>query len=202
MANVARYQGPQCPRCGEGLLPQQIASGRIDCPYCDGRFEATAFHPPALVIRAVEQFGLGPEGGTACANHARNEAVTSCQRCGLIICALCDMNIGTGTYCPACFDRMRADDALPTAARRYRDWTAMGRMATIVTLFPLFWFVMIIFGGLATYFGIRGVRQRRERGRSIIAPIIVILVGLLEMVASVGLIALMIWSFTQTAGGG
>jgi uncharacterized paraquat-inducible protein A len=195
MADVARYQGPQCPRCSETLLADWIQSGTMNCPMCGGTFEAMAFHPPAPVIHAAEQTGLGPEGGTACANHARNEAVTSCQRCGLIICALCDMNIGTGSYCPACFDRVRAEGGLPTAARRYRDFTAMGRLSLIAGFF--LWFMMVIFGALAVYFSIRGMKQRRELGRPIVGPIVVLLFGLLEVFGSISLFALLVYSLTR-----
>lgn len=198
MAQPVRATGPQCPRCGEELLPQQVVTGSMTCPYCDGAFRATAFHPPAPLVRAVEQFGLGPEGGTACANHARNEAVTSCQRCGLIICALCDMDIGTGSYCPDCFDRLRLANALPAAAKRYRDYTAMGRISAVAGL--LIFFLMLIFGALAIYFGAKGVRQRRELGRGIVAPILVMLFGLLEIFGSVGFVALIIWGIMQAAG--
>ncbi len=195
MPELARYQGPQCPRCNETLSADWIQTGTIDCPFCGGKFEATAFHPTAPLIRAVQPAGLGPEGGTACANHARNEAVTSCQRCGLIICALCDMNIGTGSYCPACFDRMRAEGGLPTAARRYRDFTAMGRMCVFVGV--LFWF-FVIFSALAVYFGIRGIKQRRELGRNRLAPALVILIGLIELAGSVAMWGLMVYSLFRT----
>ncbi len=196
MSEVARYEGPQCPRCSETLSRDWVQSGLMSCPYCGGGFEATAFHPSRTVIRAVPPAGLGPEGGTACANHARNEAVTSCQRCGLIICSLCDMDIGSGTYCPQCFDRLRADGALPNAARRYRDFTAMGRMSVVVGL--LFWFV-VIFGALGVYFGIRGIKQRREMGRSLFGPIAVITAALLELLLSLTMWALLVSSIAGNA---
>src|ERR1700736_5909655 len=99
MATAAKkaspYEGPQCPRCGNLLADVSRHTGTIVCPTCSRNFEATAFNPPQRKMRVVEVAQSGPEGANACANHARNTAVTTCQRCGLFICSLCEMNLGS-----------------------------------------------------------------------------------------------------------
>src|SRR6185295_12152339 len=124
--------GPHCPRCNEALTADWVRSGPIVCPFCNGKFEATVFDPPRRKQEVVEVIAAGPEGANACANHARNAAVTSCQRCGLLICGLCDMNVGEGSFCPSCFERMRSDGSLRSAAKRYRDYGMMARSAAII----------------------------------------------------------------------
>ncbi|MBV9494916.1 MAG: hypothetical protein JOZ54_11770, partial [Acidobacteria bacterium] len=117
---VARtYDGPECPRCHARLTADWVRSGIIQCPDCSRDFEATAFHPPQRRAKIVEVMAV-VDGANACANHARNAAVTTCQRCGLFICSLCDMNVGTGSYCPSCFDRLRASNELRGSSARYR----------------------------------------------------------------------------------
>ncbi|MGH9422360.1 MAG: hypothetical protein ACRD3J_20455, partial [Thermoanaerobaculia bacterium] len=104
MPTIARdYEGPTCPRCHARLTSDWLRSGTIICPDCNKPFEATAFRAPQRQIEVVSvAAALTPEGANACANHARNAAVTSCGRCGLLICALCNMDVGTGPFCPSC----------------------------------------------------------------------------------------------------
>lgn len=195
MTESAAYAGPQCPHCNGTLTPDWVRDGTIDCPYCMSRFDARAFHPPALAIRAVEHAGARPEDDTACAYHERNAAVTSCQRCGVFICALCDMNIGTGSYCPQCFERVRNEGALQSAARRYRDYTAMGRLSIFAGIF--IWFMMLLTGALAVYYGVKGLKQRREFGRTILGPVLVILFGLGQVAGGITLISVFVYALTK-----
>lgn len=188
------YSGPQCPRCAMPLPPESLRTGQVDCRYCHGVFEATAFEAPQrLTVAQVQLAGAGPEADAACAIHARNLAVTSCQRCGLFICALCDMNIGTGSYCPPCFERVRAEGELRPAARRYRDYAGMARTAVIVGLLFSFMFLGLPFGALGIYYGLKGLQQRREEGKPRTGVMFTIAFGVLECLAGVASIGFIVY---------
>src|SRR5207302_11083915 len=135
---------------------------------------------------------LAPAGATACANHARNAAVTTCVRCGLFICALCNMDVGTGPHCPSCFDRLQADDALSPAATRYRDYASMARIAMIAGLFFSFLFLGVPFGAVSLFYARKAFKQLREAGRSKFGLIIVIIFAVLEIIAGIAWIAALI----------
>ena len=193
------YSGPQCPRCNEGLLKDWIRSGVITCPYCTRTFEATAFEPPQRKhLATMEVTAVGPEGANACANHLRNAATASCQRCGLFICALCDMNVGTGSFCPACFDRVRAEGTLP-AARRYRDSATIARTSAIAGLVCSFMFLGVPFGAVAVYYGIKARAQRKSEGRSTAGVTASAIVGLFEILGGLAAIAFIIYAIGKAS---
>ncbi|HEY0141469.1 MAG TPA: hypothetical protein VGF48_11285 [Thermoanaerobaculia bacterium] len=188
-----------CPRCTAQLFPQSVRSGENYCTFCSSEFEATTFRPPQRRPPVVTQIEVsGPEEAAACANHARNAAVTSCQRCGLLICSLCDMNVGDGSYCPSCFERVRADGTSRMAVTRYRDHAGIARLAVLAGF--LFFCVAPLFSPLALWFGRKGIRQRREEGSSIAGMIVVMVVAVLELLASVAWYGSMIYSLLSAAG--
>ena len=195
MTIVPSYTGPQCPRCGVTLTSDWIRSGTITCPYCSRAFEATAFSPPPRKqVVTTEVVTVGPEGANACANHARNAATASCQRCGLFICGLCDMNVGSGSYCPSCFERVRTEGTLHTAARRYRDFATMARSSAIAGIFFSFMFIGLPFGAVAMYYGVKARKQRRNEGRSTVGVTFTVIVGALEVLAGLAGITFILYS--------
>jgi uncharacterized paraquat-inducible protein A len=192
------YEGPACPRCHARLTADWIHSGTVICPDCNKPFEATAFRPPEHRLEVVSvAAALTPEGANACANHARNAAVTNCVRCGLFICALCNMDVGNGPHCPSCFDRLRADDALSPATTRYRDYVSMARVAMIAGLFFSFMFLGIPFAAVSLFYARKGFKQLRDEGRSKVGLIVIIIVAVVEIIASIALIAVMIVAMSK-----
>jgi uncharacterized paraquat-inducible protein A len=195
---VKSYEGPACPRCHARLTADWIHSGTVICPDCNKPFEATAFRPPERRLEVVSvAAALTPEGANACANHARNAAVTNCVRCGLFICALCNMDVGTGPHCPSCFDRLRADEALSPAATRYRDYVSMARIAMLAGLFFSFMLLGIPFAAVSLFYARKGFKQLRDEGRSKIGLVIIIIVAILELTVGIVLIAVMIVALTK-----
>ena len=190
--------GPQCPRCTAPLQLEYVRSGKNYCNACSNEFEATTFNPPQRPVRTVtEVIASGPEGASACANHPRNAAVTSCQRCGLLIWSLCDMNIGEGSFCPPCFERVRNEGALRTAVTRYRDWVGMSRISVLFGLL-CFWLSPVL-APVGVYLAVKGIRQRREEGDSIALPVSLIVLAVLEFFGGLAFIGLMIWSMFEGA---
>jgi hypothetical protein len=195
MTIAPSYSGPQCPRCAVALTADWIRNGAITCPYCQRAFEATVFTPPQRKQQlTTEVVAAGPDGANACSSHPRNAATASCQRCGLFICALCDMNVGTGSYCPSCFERVRADGTLHAAARRYRDFATMARSAAIAGIFFSFMFLGMPIGAAAVYYGIKARKQRRDEGRSMAGPTFTVIVGVLEVLAGMASILFILYA--------
>ena len=187
MIEAYSYRGPHCPRCEMNIPLHELRTGAIQCPHCFGEYQATAFAAPERNSTAVaEVVAVGPEGANACANHERNAAVTSCQRCGLFICALCDMNVGTGSHCPSCFDRLRAEGTLLPAARRFRDYALMARSAAVFGFLLVFPFG-ILFGPVAVHYATKGRVQRIAEGRSTAGTTITLVLGALETLASLAI---------------
>ncbi len=185
----AIYSGPQCPSCNAPIEAETLRAGPQECRYCRTQFEATPFQPRERRHDAVQVVTETPDGvAAACANHSRNAAVTSCSRCGLFICALCDMNVGEGSLCPNCFDRGRDPSAPGGGATRYRDYASMAMSGVLFSLLMCGFFP----GAFAVYWGVKGVRQRRTEGASIAGPVIAIVLGSIETVGLLVLITLMI----------
>jgi len=195
MAQAAIYRGPQCPRCQRALPEAWINNGEIICPECGGDFEATLFQPVEQKAEAVRIVEEAPEGANVCANHARNAAVTSCQRCGLFICSLCEMNVGSGSFCPSCFSRLQKEGGLQEAAKTYLDYTLIARSAIIIGI--LFWPLSILTGALAIYYSMRGMKQRREKGRTILGPVVFLILGLGEVGGALAIFGLIIWGLVH-----
>src|SRR5205085_5021747 len=115
-----------------------------------------------------------------------NTAVTTCRRCGVFICALCDMNVGSGSHCPSCFDRLRNEGSLQPARTRFRDYASMARISAILGI-PFIAFG-IAFGPLVLYYARKGLQQRRAEGRSTIGVRIAAIFGLFELLGGIGFI--------------
>jgi uncharacterized paraquat-inducible protein A len=192
------YEGPSCPRCHARLTADWIQSGNIICPDCNKPFEATAFRPPQRRLEVVSvAAALTPEGANACANHEHNAAVTNCVRCGLFICALCNMDVGTGPHCPSCFDRLRAADALAPVSTRFRDYVSMARIAMIAGLFFSFMFLGIPFAAVSLYYSRKAFKQLRDEGRSKIGLIVIIIMAILEILGGIAWLAALIVGLSQ-----
>jgi uncharacterized paraquat-inducible protein A len=183
------------------LSADEIRSGALLCPYCNHQFEATAFTPPQRrqVAAVPEVMTMGPDGANACANHARNAATASCQRCGLFICALCDMNVGAGSYCPSCFERVRTEGTLQAAARRYRDHAMMARSAVIAGLLFSFMFLGLPFGAVGVYYSIKARQQRRDEGRSLTGVTVLMILAVLEILGGLAAIGFLIFLIARAA---
>lgn len=187
----AIYTGPQCPHCAAALDLAALRAALMECPSCTRAFEATPFQAVDRTHAPVQVVTETPEGvAAACANHARNASVTSCQRCGLFICALCDINVGDGSYCPSCFDRIRNEGALQA---RYRDYATMSLSAAVVGLLCVF----IPIGPFTVYWAYKGIQQRRREGRGAAGPIVAMILGILETLAFFASIVLMVIGFAE-----
>jgi len=173
------YAGPACPRCGVPIALDKITPGEDICTICRGLFSTAVFHPEKRVTR-VEQIGAeGPESSSACANHPRNVAVTSCERCGLFICSLCELELFGGKYCPACFDRMTQEGG--DVQKEFRNWRGLALGISLSGLFLSFVMVGIPFGFLTFYYIIRGFRDPESSRDQYLGLIIAGVIALLDI---------------------
>lgn len=179
------------------LATESLRTGTLACQYCRREFEATIFEARERQHETVQVAAETPDGvATACANHPGNAAATSCQRCGLFICALCDMNVGDGSYCPACFDRVRADGSLRGMAKRRADYAMLARVCAILGLLPCFYGVP---AALGIWWAAKGISQRRSEGVSPKGMGFVLIVCILELLAYLVFIAFFIYALFATA---
>lgn len=190
--------GVQCPLCNAPLDEAELRAGVTQCRYCRKPFEGTLFTPRELQHDAVAIVTETPDGvAGACANHARNAAVATCRRCGLFICSLCEMNVGQGSYCPACFDRVRSEGTLEGGPTRYRNYAGMAVSAVVLGFLFSTLFLGLPAGIFAIYYAIKGIRQRRDEGVSIAGMIVAIVFAILEIVATLAFIGFLVWGLLQ-----
>lgn len=170
------YGGPSCPRCRAVLAPEVLHDGAVTCPNCGGTFEARVFHPPQRSARVLQLAQAGPEGAVSCANHPRNAAVASCDRCGILICSLCQLDVESGVYCPACFERLAQEGAIETARNRFRDYGSLAAVWGVVGLFTFFMFASIPLGIVSLVYAGKAIRRRQNRS-SIASAIVAICIA-------------------------
>lgn len=156
------YAGLTCPHCGVAVLHARLRSGRIRCGRCDRLFEAEIFHPPEVRTAVATVGEAGVAGATPCATHERNASVANCGRCGQFMCALCRIDSDGLTLCPACFDRLSAEGALPSVCTTFRDHAGSAR--AMILLGFLFWILFPITGLAAVVYGVKALRQKKAMG--------------------------------------
>ena len=188
-----QYKGPACPYCRGLLDTQRMTDGVTICPHCSKVFEAKVFQPPVILPRIQRVEEAGPGAALPCALHSGNAAVGDCTRCGTFMCGLCAVEVDDSSLCPSCFDRTTEQGWL---RERYRDYGALAGTMAVAGL--IFWFLSIIFGVFAVYFGIRAFGQRKELGedRPYAGVVVAIVLGLIEVLGGT---ALMIFMFAELA---
>ena len=183
------YAGLSCPHCGTPRDARTVRSGVQRCPVCSRSFEAVRFEPPPPDVSVPRLAEAGPEGGHACPQHPANASLASCSRCGVFICALCRIEAEARVLCPACFERLCDDGALPGLVAGYRDYARV--QVSLVVLGLLLPFLAPIAGPAAVYYGVKALEQMetigRPDGRS--AVYVASVIGGLEAVGGLALAA-------------
>lgn len=181
LARVFSYLGPSCPRCKKPLTLATVGDGLNNCPNCAGEFEARVFRPRTRSQRVVQLAQGGPEGAGACANHPRNAAVTSCERCGIFICSLCELDVDDAKYCPGCFERLAQEGSIASARVRFRDYGALAVFASVAGLPLSFLLLGLPAGVLAFYYVYKGFQTRRQSGAPVTGLVVGAILGLIDI---------------------
>lgn len=160
------FAGPvACGVCTRPLPAEQEQRARCAC----GReVKVLRFRP----WRTVPASAAPATAGAACAYHAGNEPVASCQRCGSFICALCVTPVGGQTYCTDCFSRLKGAGSLSTLDNRVPrpQWIAL--VLGWLAFFPL---LGAVAGFAALWYAGRAVHRRAEltQRERVLAPALV-----------------------------
>jgi hypothetical protein len=149
-----------CPRCGRDAAIA-VGEGTSTCRSCRQVFAYLRLdprpEPGPLPLPATA-------GAAACAKHARNAAIASCDRCGAFACDLCRIQADGRTLCPPCFDRLAAAGELASARNRIRNYGGMALLFGIVALIPM---LGLLSAPLALWAGLRGRSTEQRMGERI-----------------------------------
>jgi uncharacterized Zn finger protein (UPF0148 family) len=197
----ASYTGPACPRCAAALDVARLSAGEQACPSCGRPFTATPFSPPAPRVAVESLAAAGPAGAAACAQHAGNAAVATCTRCGLFLCPLCAIEIDGRVLCPACFERLSAEGALPSMRTRLGNYRGCALLAGIGGC--LISWLGLLTGPLTLYLAVRARRQQQRLQEFEGTPGIVaaVVLGLLQIAGSLFLLGAVLFQFWLAAKG-
>lgn len=181
------YVGRQCPRCRAVLPEERLLDGANVCLTCLGDFEARVFHPPQRSARVLQLAQSGPEGGVSCANHARNAAVAACDRCGLLICSLCQLEVEEGKLCPSCFERLSQEETSDTTRTRFRDYGSLAGIWAFAGLIFSAFLLGIPLGIISIYYCIKAFRHRESRS-SLLFVIFALLLAIVDIFFSISIL--------------
>ncbi len=130
--------GATCAVCGAGFGGPELRAmhgAHAACTACGAEMRAAVF--PAAA-RAVSQGEAGEPlvdpSESPCFFHEDRRANTACVRCGRFVCALCELPMPPGPYCPECLDSVAETgeaDWLKT------EWTLDGTLALAIAAAPL-----------------------------------------------------------------
>jgi hypothetical protein len=188
-----------CPRCKKTIDVEPIGTNAVSrCPLCQGEFESIRFQPRIAHAKVTELATAGPEGGQPCAIHQRNAAVAACERCGSFVCSLCRIDFDEHVYCPSCFERLSEAGSIESAKTRFRDYE--GLTSLTATLGCLITWLGIVLGPLALYYGVKGLRQKKEMGETDgrVGIVIAMTLAVIELLVSGALIAFFVFGLMQS----
>jgi hypothetical protein len=124
-----------CPGCGGDVIP--VEGGWQSCPHCEKRLQIRSW--PALRRHGNAATALADQA--TCFFHSDKAFQACCQRCGRVVCSLCDLQLGSDHVCPACFERGCDQSGAETgeAEWRSRDVLYDSIALTVGWAWVLFW---------------------------------------------------------------
>ena len=146
---------PSCPGCrtplGESMLNRPDLA---PCPLCGDLVQAEVF--PALFRPPTRGRGgeaLLVEGESSCFYHPQKQAVVPCDGCGRFLCGLCDCQLHSEHFCPACLEVGRQKGRIK---RLENQRTLYDGIALSLAIFPLLmYYFVIVTAPIVLYLAIR-----------------------------------------------
>jgi hypothetical protein len=167
--------------------PESLPDGAAACPSCRRPVEVAWFEAPVAPVRLERVELVGPAGATSCAQHPANAAEAHCERCGILMCALCRIDADGMALCPACFERLSDEGTLASARVALPNHDRLAEHLAVfgaLTVLP-----GILTGPLAISFAVRARARRKATGETegTWRSFVVYVLGLLQCVASLWL---------------
>jgi uncharacterized RDD family membrane protein YckC len=187
----------QCPRCQSTVLEiAPTSSGFTRCNQCYTTFQVEAF--PALFRQPEPELEAEPvllEGESACFYHAEKKALLPCHACGRFLCALCDCEINSGHYCPACLEAGVTKGKIANLESRR---TKQDSIALSLAIAPmLLFYFTIVTAPAALYLAIkhwnapRGVSHRTK-----VRLVLAMIVASLQIIGWIAIVIFAIWALS------
>jgi hypothetical protein len=188
-----------CLACGAPLPVEAVSALALaPCAACGvaQRWELfPAFSAPVETSRVAEAIAA-PGEEAACAFHPKKRAVAACGRCGLFVCALCELPVGEERICPTCLEKGHAQGKL-AALETHR--FLYDRLALMLVTYPLLLFyVTALTAPIALFVAIRFWKAptslvRPGKTRMVVA----IVVAVLELAGWAVLAAVLVTAFAR-----
>jgi len=139
------------------------------------------------------------EGEAACFFHPANRAVLPCDSCGRFLCTICDLPVGSRHLCPVCLSKGLGKEKLPEIVPRRFLWARSSLVLGLLPLIFMVWPVWFISGGTAVILAIVSLRRPGSlvRGSQRWAAILGMLLGVIQVVAWVGVIFLISYASSR-----
>ncbi len=128
----------KCLKCEKNIPSESVDNGNIICPNCNAKFLCTLF--PAYsqnISKGINADNLDSANDASCYYHSDKVAVSACAKCGVYICALCDIRITEEHLCPKCFNKNKNDITLLQMQTTMYDEIAFNIVAISMLIWPL-----------------------------------------------------------------
>jgi len=191
---------PLCLSCEAPLPLAAVSAVALEpCLACGvaQRWELfPAFSAPPEESAPAEAIAA-PGEEAACAYHPGKKAVAACGRCGLFVCALCELPLGNERICPVCLESGVKKGKLDLTSHRF----LYDRLALMLVTYPLliFYFTLLT-APIAVFVALRFWKAPR----SIVRPgktrmVVALSVAILELAGWAILILVMVAAFAKRA---
>lgn len=144
----------QCPKCRRSL---EVLPLWEPCPKCQTLLQVEVF-PAMFRQNAPGQLGevLLVEGESSCFYHPNKKAILPCEGCGRFVCALCDCELNSQHFCPACLEAGKTKGKIKSLEnhRVLYDTLALS-LAVVPPVSLLFWVFSLFTAPAALFIAIR-----------------------------------------------